>query len=254
MGLDWDRARRLKLLAPNWMDQVFGTGTVGELQIGESLINDLIRAIDAEPVTRGCGLQIGVIGRAKHQEGVVRASTIVRGPGLGHNTSVIVYIGPELSKPPIAPDVSTTHKMIAEVFSTTLTCALAVCGWIGTIGSAAAIGATGGAAAVATVYFANAATLSTVQCLGGVVHSSLVLRGKEDRAEAMDNDPGWQKLDRFADFVNLCALVYVGKDILYLKRALDASGIKLTSAMTGEFDAGGALTMSRILKTAEGCG
>ncbi len=87
-----------------------------------------------------------------------------------------------------------------------------------------------------------------MQCLGGVVHSSLVLRGKEDRAEELDNDPGWQKLDRFADLVNLCALVYVGRNILYLKRALDASGIKLTSAMTGEFDAGGALTMSRILK------
>jgi hypothetical protein len=161
---------------------------------------------------------------------------------------VIVYIGPELSKPPTAPDVSTTHKMIAELFSTTLTCSLAVAGWIGAIGSAGAIAATGGASAVATVYFANAASLSTVQCLGGVVHSSMVLTGNDRGAAAMDNNAGWQKFDRFADFVNLCALVYVGKDIVYMKRALDASGVKFTSAMLAEVDAGGALTMSRMMK------
>ena len=248
VGMDNTRGGRLRLVAPGWMDEIFGTGVVGELQIGESLINDLVRAIDGAPVTRGFGLQIGVVGRAKHMEQPIRATKFVRGPDMHHNTSVVIYIGPALSQPPIAPDVSTTHKMIADLFSTTLTCSLAVCGWIGTVGSSAAIGATGGAAAVATVYFANAAALSTVQCLGGVVHSSQVLTGNSSKAAAMDNDPGWQKFDRFADFVNLCALVYVGRDILFLKRALDGAGIKFTSAMTGEFDAGGALTMSRLMK------
>ena len=187
VGMDNTRGGRLRLVAPGWMDEIFGTGVVGDLQIGESLINDLVRAIDGAPVTRGFGLQIGVVGRAKHMEQPIRATKFVRGPDMHHNTSVVIYIGP-------------------------------------------------------------AAALSTVQCLGGVVHSSQVLTGNSSKAAAMDDDPGWQKFDRFADFVNLCALVYVGRDILFLKRALDGAGIKFTSAMTGEFDAGGALTMSRLMR------
>lgn len=241
---------RISLLAPGWFDQIFGTGTEGRLMIDGSLQSDLVRAVDSEPLTHGFGVQIGVIGRAKDSKDVITGRFIVRGPTYGCSTMLTIIVGPELSKPPTAPDATRTHKIIAELFSTTLTCGLAVAGWIGAIASVPAAGVTGGFALGATVYFSSAAAMSTVQCIGGLAHSGLVLNKDLEKAKALEENAGWQAIDRTADFFNLFALMYVGRDVVLLTRALSRSGVGLTSAMTAEFSDAKAVTISDLLRLA----
>ena len=244
--------RRIRLLAPGWFDQVFGTGTEGSLLIDGALQSDLMRAVDSDPLTRGFGIQIGVVGRAQHSKDVITGKYVVRGPSYGLNTMLTIIVGPELSKPPAAPDATRTHKIIAELFSTTLTCGLAVAGWIGAIMSVPAAGVTGGVAFGATVYFSSAAAMSTVQCVGGLAHTGLVLNKSLDRAKAMEDDAGWKLIDRTADYFNLFALLYVGRDAVLVQRALERSGVKFTSAMTADFSDAKAVKMADLMRLAPG--
>lgn len=165
----------IHLYAPTWLDQAFGSGVVGSLSIGEGLSMRLLRALDSLPETRDCGLRIGVVGRASKHGDPIRASAFIRAANNKQRTTALVYIGPKLSEPPVVPSVSKTHQLIAELLSTTLTCSLAVAGWVGTIATAGASGATGGLSIVATTYLASGATLATAQCLGSMVHSTLYM-------------------------------------------------------------------------------
>ena len=105
---------RIRLLAPGWFDQVFGTGAEGTLLIDGSLQSDLMRAVDSDPLTAGFGIQVGVRGRSKHSDVVVSGSYVIRGPQYRCNTMLTIIVGPDVGKPPTAPSASKTHAIIAE--------------------------------------------------------------------------------------------------------------------------------------------
>ena len=246
-----DRNSRIRLISPSWLDQIFGSGADGDLIIGQSLAMDLMKALDGSLLTRGCGLEFGVVGRSGHSEAELRGHKLIRSPDMTQNMSVCIYIGPELSKPPIAPPVSKTHALISELFSTALTCSLAVAGWVGTVSSVSAAGATGGLGAAATVYLGNASALATAQCVGGLVHTSLVLNGNETRANEMEANQGWKDFDRVADYVNFLGVALVGRDLLTVTRALQHVGLTIPDVLMERATAQQVATMSHLLELAK---
>jgi hypothetical protein len=167
------------------------------------------------------------------------------------NVSVLIYIGPELSKPPTPPAVSQTHKLIAELFSTGLSCSLAVMGWVGTIGSAAGTGASFGMSSLATIYFANAAALASAQCVGSGVHAGLIGWGQDAKADAMSGNEGFKTFDRVADFTNFLAILSVGRNLITVGRALKEAGLGISDAALGQIADKDVATMAAFLKLTE---
>ena len=114
----------------------------------------------------------------------------------------------------------------------------------------AVAGVTAGTSLAATVYFTNSAALSTVQCIGGLVHTGLVLSGDADQATAMADNDGWKLIDRIADYFNLLSLLYVGRDAILVKRALERSGVTFSAAMSGDFEKAQAVTIADLIRLA----
>ncbi len=249
-----DRNARIRLISPNWFDHVFGTGVDAELQVGEGLWTKILQQLDRMPLTRGCGLEFGVVGRSGHNDAQLRGHQFIRGPDMQSNVSVLIYIGPELSKPPTPPAVSQTHKLVAELFSTGLSCSLAVMGWVGTIGSAAGTGASFGMSSVATIYFANAAALASAQCVGSGVHAGLVGWGQDAKADAMSDNSGFKTFDRVADFTNFLAILSVGRNLVTVSRALKEAGLGISDAALGQVAEKDLATMAKFLKLTEDAG
>lgn len=237
----------IHLYAPTWLDQAFGSGVVGNLTIGQSLSMRLLRALDSLPETRDCGLRIGVVGRAFKRGDPIRASAFVRAANNKQRTTALVYIGPKLSDPPIVPSVSKTHQLIAELFSTTLTCSLAVAGWVGTIATAGASGATGGLSLVATTYLASGATLATAQCVGSIVHSTLYVADPE-RAQAMGENKAYKTFNTVSDAINLAGIVFAGMDIIKARQVLRELGVSWPQVLGRDIAAEKVLTMRRLFE------
>ncbi len=240
----------IHLSAPTWLDQAFGSGVVGSLAIGGDLSQKILQSLDRMPETRDCGLRIGVVGRATKHGQPIRASAFIRAANNPQRTTALVYIGPKLSEPPIVPSVSTTHQLIAELFSTTLTCSLAVAGWVGTIASVGASGATGGLSVVATTYLSAGASLATAQCLGSMVHSTLYLADRK-QADAMAENDAYKKLNTVSDAVNLAGIVFAGMDILKARQVLRELGVSWADAVGGQVSADKVLTMRKLFELLE---
>ena len=237
----------IHLYAPNWLDQAFGTGVVGSLSIGESLSLRLLKALDSLPETRDCGLRIGVVGRASKGGDPIRASAFIRAANNKQRTTALIYIGPRLSEPPIVPPVSNTHQLIAELFSTTLTCSMAVAGWVGTIATAGATGATGGLSVVATTYLASGAALATAQCTGSIAHSALYL-ADQSRANSMSENPVYKTFNTVSDAVNLAGIVFAGMDVLRARSVLRELGVSWSDAMSRNVAAEKVVTMRQLFE------
>ncbi len=219
-----------------------------ELQVGEGLWSRILQQLDKMPLTRGCSLEFGVVGRSGHSGAQLRGHQFIRGPDMQSNVSVLIYIGPELSKPPTPPAVSQTHKLVAELFSTGLSCSLAVMGWVGTIGSIAGAGASMGMSSLATIYFANAAALASAQCVGSTVHAGLVGWDEGAKADAMADNTGFKTFDRVADYTNFLAILSVGRNLVTVSRALKEAGLSISEGALAQFADKDIATMAKFLK------
>ncbi len=240
----------IHLSAPTWLDQAFGSGVVGSLAIGGDLSQKILQNLDRLPEIRNCGLRIGVVGRATKHGPPIRASAFIRAANNPQQTTALVYIGPKLSEPPIVPSVSATHQLIAELFSTTLTCSLAVAGWVGTIASVGASGATGGLSVVATTYLSAGASLATAQCLGSMVHSTLYVTNRE-KADALAENSAYKKFNTVSDAVNLAGIVFAGMDIFKARQVLRELGVSWADTVSGNVSVDKVLTMRKLFEILE---
>ncbi len=146
--------------------------------------------------------------------------------------------------------MSATHELIAELFSTTLTCSLAVAGWVGTIASVGASGATGGLSVVATTYLSAGASLATAQCLGSMVHSTLYVTNRE-KADAMAANDAYKKFNTVSDAINLAGIMFAGMDILKARQVLRELGVSWADTVSGNVSVDKVLTMRKLFEILE---